>query len=1824
MEPISYQDLLSQYQAESRSAEDRMDAFLDAMQKEASLDAEALKALEESFQTIVSQLRQYAEETASTRRARLRELLEDFLRVTSREPKFVEALAPLQEEAREALEASAGGPLTPQGDAWAHWAGLFFQAMDAPDDDSKQDALDSALEGRVNGMLARGLVRGKYFLPGAPEPPKGPETRDETSKKGTDGRAEKAPAKEREKPAVKAQGKPSEASEKEVGKLPSKVSAEEPPAEKRPTAEPPVETAAPGFPRESPAIETRTLFPVSKVKEAKLSANTFLDDLRHLRPVKFFVLPTLTHTGIMTAEQILRLHRVMYPGAEVMPAEDLIGALTAMCGGRSLLAAYAVGPSGEAAYCLTKYCVGSMRKQDVKKKLRRRWAVDPLDGEVAPLGGGPLPAAEALHRVEQNDLLLDYLEKIRQTDPERYQDAQGSLHYDGARYQVALPTRDGLVTVRLCRADETDRVDGPALCLKKEGASAAPAGALYCYDGLAWRWSGASWEDVTAPRTAPESGEGREPAAELAGDGLSGETPGEAAPEPKQEESAAEPAPNLEPAALEEEQEPDAEPPEEGLPEEPVWKRAQLLLDGLTDEAVPNEQDLQELIFALLDSGIRRRDGGLVQDELIQAVLLARCAGGDEAYPGCRKLYHQLLAATDLPLDKLGENVQSHKDYTGERLEELFGGKRDPRTEGLQLAACFRTMFAPGDPNDYDLRRKMEDLWEAYDAQFPHFSAVKTLFQTFLDIKDKMVRDTGGVAAGSGFTSAVLSYLGDEDQRKSSLKKMRAEARELLQFTRKLPDMKRTAPAMIQVCFTGPESDLFPCLKAIAEGADDQQVRQEIKLLLDEFYEADGELAEERLNQYINQKWRDAYKKAKVSVENPPDLTGNARRTIQNGIVERLELLRDWKAMTEESLEENSSALKAAGDKLCGQIPAALAELPRQQGYGTSVVRAMLERLLRKLRGGPEPQYLFADLLRTGQLSLDDAGRPVIDDGLCHVLYFEPWRRMLKHIAAEPGRGLEEVLDEIHKDKQSPCYNNWKQDQHIRRYLGLPDQNKKDTQEKEKARKLAKEKAADLQDKVELAYTYGRMDEVERETLLDRLKGREESFFELEDFGLWHQFLSALSRQLERYADAHTRRLTQDLENCRNGLAPEENTALLDRAEELLEERILAVAEEYIGRFGAGERELPGEWSDPDSTKFYEQFLAFDEASYKDLQNTYSGRRLRDFGVSYLEEHSPVGWKKEQEADRKKAAQRLFDKWPDRRNADNAQTAEAVKNLIELLGMEPTDAQFTGGGSAGRPECYALKMRYMPYHREEQYSHPIGDFGTMMQEELKVICILNRLSPSDMVNKAYDVDFSNNAIVLVDRAIKPGDRREIATQVRKKKAGKKSILVIDRTLMLFLATVRESERLPALLQCTLPYTAFQPFTAGSGSTSDEMFCGRVSELSQITDPKGPCVVYGGRQLGKTALLERAAHQTNDPKRKQYALCVSILTLETEEAVTEKIVGEIKTKLRLEFPDAKTLGGLDGLCKHLQTLFQDETISRFLLMLDEADAFLAAIGPQEYKPLIPLVDFQRDTGRRFRFVLAGLHNVFRAKHASSPNSIMGQLGAPLCIKPMAPMDARRLLCRPLAYLGFRFGEDLHIETILANTNYYPGVIQRLGYQLVLHINGHYGDYYHASADGNLSEGGEVERKENEGNPPFPLDADKLGAIMGSQDLNDFIQNSVKLTLNLDPRYFMLARCVAWLYYEKREEGDYSSTAKEIRKVADDWKIHCLEQVTLEEFTALLDELAEMGILLCSGDGDGASKRYRLRRYAFLNVIGKNVETLMEQIEQANGEEGEQKK
>ena len=70
-----------------------------------------------------------------------------------------------------------------------------------------------------------------------------------------------------------------------------------------------------------------------------------------------------------------------------------------------------------------------------------------------------------------------------------------------------------------------------------------------------------------------------------------------------------------------------------------------------------------------------------------------------------------------------------------------------------------------------------------------------------------------------------------------------------------------------------------------------------------------------------------------------------------------------------------------------------------------------------------------------------------------------------------------------------------------------------------------------------------------------------------------------------------------------------------------------------------------------------------------------------------------------------------------------------------------------------------------------------------------------------------------------------------------------------------------TRRFDTFAHLALPFTSDNPYTPfNAGRVPREMFYGRKAELAQILDPDGPTFVFGGRQLGKSALLRHTQRE----------------------------------------------------------------------------------------------------------------------------------------------------------------------------------------------------------------------------------------------------------------------------------------------------------------------------------------------------------------------------
>jgi hypothetical protein len=401
-------------------------------------------------------------------------------------------------------------------------------------------------------------------------------------------------------------------------------------------------------------------------------------------------------------------------------------------------------------------------------------------------------------------------------------------------------------------------------------------------------------------------------------------------------------------------------------------------------------------------------------------------------------------------------------------------------------------------------------------------------------------------------------------------------------------------------------------------------------------------------------------------------------------------------------------------------------------------------------------------------------------------------------------------------------------------------------------------------------------------------------------------------------------------------------------------------------------------------------------------------------------------------------------------------------------------------------------------------------------------------------------------------------------------------VVLDEILLWFLGGEYEN-RLNAFLRCALPFTDLNPYTPFiAGSVPPEIFVGRRDMIRDLMDPGGPGLIYGGRQLGKSALLRQIEREFHRPASQQFAIYREIKRVGDP---TGEDPQRIWRHLRQALVEADLLPRYtsedpDDLERELLRAMERRPQLRILLLFDEADAFLKADAEQGFPIVSRIKQIMDRTGRRFRVVFTGLHNVQRFYNLSA-NHPLAHLGQPMRVGPLTPQEARELVVHPMEAIGFRFRTADPILRILAYTSRHPGLIQLFCKHLV--------DHLHKRPPGSL--------------PPWEITREDVEAIYRQPEVRESIVDRFRWTLALDPHYevITLAMCLDLRTAPYRRDPDY--TIFELEKLAREHWPRGFQGMKTEDFRAYLDELEGLGILLRSGSG-----RYRLRSSSLPSLLG----------------------
>lgn len=1186
-----------------------------------------------------------------------------------------------------------------------------------------------------------------------------------------------------------------------------------------------------------------------------------------------------------------------------------------------------------------------------------------------------------------------------------------------------------------------------------------------------------------------------------------------------------------------------------------------------------NKGDFLFLVDTLLKEGrVEISDDNIINTPF-QALFLLKSLSSysSSAY---NQEYHRLLLAMDAPFDE--------HTYEGNNLPALFSG--DWERSGYHLAAMLRALFAPSTPYDWSLHSHATALKNSYDDLFPEYECIKPLFILLM----QEISPTS--AAPGGFSPALVGRLVDKSKEQADLELLKSQAVKL----KRVPVFNSKINAIVpmrELCF-GRESDLYQCMEIIENSRLDQW--EIVALVYDQYVkQKPGQVRTHSMSvveTLVDDKfWPEALKKQ----SGPRKLNNIVRSSVLNEFENRLNLMKEWLDATEQSTQDKG--VFETMNALRGQLLSLIEKIQPQidlisASSGRELVRWQLDRLKARLDGGAISGSLGpCDLLRTGYVSFNNARMPVVEAEMNLIDYFEPWRNSLRHIAHKE-ESLSQAWERIFDKKSQHTYENYGQATHIRDVLlklGAPGfDNRSFESDIPRAVKKAEVEVNNFKGRLEVAFAHGQISEIEKERLLEQLDEYSEVFFSHQDYGRLMAFLDALEEKVQDRSKLKLASLKKEILDRREKNEVPDLMYQLDEAQKKLGEaqQKFSVAEEYINRYDMRISEkLISDM--PEGESYFQSFLSeevFD--TFLKLCRNNESRSIKHFGGSYLENSGLssqyVG-----------SGKRLLNSLP---NRPQEATTQDVVNLLEEMGFKAKRADKVKQDS--RENVIRFKAQVDPDSKDKaEYAHPVSQMGTKLESPLDVIFLFGKKQANDIVETICKLELSRIAVVFLNGALDQVARRQIAEYFHNLKSGQNPFLLVDWVLLMHLATIPKNERFPIFLSCTLPYSSsYRPFVT-SGSVPDEMFIGRKRELNELLSPNGPVIVYGGRQLGKTALLERAQSRAQMPDHKQYAVLIRETKIYDNETMFTSDVVEKLTEAGLKIEPASSL---KELCDQLRKMHRNKVWKRITLLIDESDHILSVFRKTDpaYKPLSSLNNLKRETGHDFKFVFAGLHNVCRV--ANEPNSIFGQFGKPLAITPLSQPDALELLLKPLGFLGFLIKPE-ELENLLVSTNYYPGIVHYVGYSIVENLSTRYRDYYQAT----------------KGHPPYTLNANQLRDIMNENALNDSINDKFRKTLEVDSRYYMLACCVAYLYYDEPEKIKDGFSMEDIALCADLLEVRNLKDCSRQELKNLLDEMVEMGVLASLSD----SGSYKLRQMRFRDTIGHSARDIERDIQDADQEQ-----
>lgn len=1182
-----------------------------------------------------------------------------------------------------------------------------------------------------------------------------------------------------------------------------------------------------------------------------------------------------------------------------------------------------------------------------------------------------------------------------------------------------------------------------------------------------------------------------------------------------------------------------------------------------------------------------------VEDNQDKSAIIHKFFIGRKYY--CAPAYARAIAMKDDAWTELYDRIayavndpMKHCTYSADSVFDLVPDNHSDFSDDLVVAIGIRTFFSNQVRYDFNIKAFYNAIKDY--SVFSQYPALSNVLYKLVEFKDQQKK---GMDAYADYHAKSAAQLDEELRRVQQEAKIFYESTILAKKQEKASQRRflETKKLLFDV-----NSDIGQYIKIVVDDEKDMQSLI-VDFLQKNFIKEGNTLAEETIDSdmlwdFIMKYWDEAGEKMMMKFR--ADLMSHLRSNIVNITTKALQIMIRWCNLVDkfnDQIEDDGSiAYKKIRKALLADIDEALnaistdvedGNVSDEEKAGLEAIRYALKDILCCIDGTYEEnerKYFYAPFLFTDDVLLDESFCPTLDAHGAEIMELQPEYRILAHANKEIDDS-EERLKFILEDGGDD-FGTARLIIEYLRAVGTEIDIDKYAATIEASEEYAKETADLKKDQfigeLELAQSYGQIDnsnssEDKKEKILQIVDAWYEVASDSSNYGFFERVMESYISEIRRESKSREIDLLEQLETFKGtsikGISKEAKEKKIAKIQAAIDQQNYTVAEDLLARADQPD----DEHEDVIEENFLKDFLD----DYNDYYKTVAMSQ-----TSFATLVSSRTRNKEERGGR-----RLADNWLP---GGSRLGKDRLIGLLNGFGFKVDFSSVQEQSQIVRFENYNVKTIKATNGKREIYTHPIAAFGSGAAEEgFRVVCINGKYDAAGLIDLMKQIGNAKHTMILLDCALDKPERRILARK-SKTELGDKLFVVIDRTVMMYMVkNYDETKAKRMLMSLIVPFGYYQPYVWESSNVMPpEIFMGRKHELERIESPTGVNIVYGGRQLGKSALLKKAKADIDKDENGDRAVLVEIKGLNYEAAA--KKIGHALYDEGVLTEDITTTDW-DDLSRAIRKRLQSDKnrIQYLLLLLDEADAFIESCEAINYQPFDALKEIQSIGAGRFKFVIAGLRNIVRFKRdaALGNNSVLTHLEA-MTVKPFQPAEARELMEIPLHYLGLEFpkkNESL-MTLILATTNYFPGLIQMYCAKLLTAMRSKdYAGYDEADT------------------PVYEISEDHIKKVLADSEFTEQIREKFFITLKLDEDnyYYLIALIMAYLYHDNGYNEGYS--ASDIKNAGTTLDITKIAKLDDDKLIAFMEELKELNVLRSTDDS-----HYLFSKFSFFQMMGTSTE------------------